>query len=337
MNLRAVTFFLTDRCSAACSICCFQCSPKNRFVMDREIIKRYIDEGAALGTVQIFSYTGGECLLYPDLLEEVASYAKEKYNIPTNTVSNGFWAADYQKGKALMERLRESGLISVRLSADNYHQKYVSAQTMKNAIRILAETGMLDAVTVMDIRDRSNIRNTIERLRPEIYLTDRVSYYPMHLPQIVLANPEVTETEDDLETPTAFDKAWCVDAEAVQLYTDGYMYNCCSQFSFEMPGMRVGKIGETTLAEAVEKMNRDPVLDLIRRDSVSWFAKKAKELGFSVKERYSMSCELCRDILCNGELMQKLAPLAKEEVQRLRMQRFLSAGTAREADGPSGK
>ena len=69
MNIIQVTFFLTDRCSAACPVCCFQCTPKNTFIMDENVIRRYIDEGASLGTVKLFSYTGGECMLYPDLLE----------------------------------------------------------------------------------------------------------------------------------------------------------------------------------------------------------------------------------------------------------------------------
>ena len=324
MKIEAVSFFLTDRCSAACRICCFQCSPKNSFVMDADVIKRYIDEGAELGTIKRFSYTGGEVFLYPDLLLEVVSYAKEKYNILSTTVSNGFWGADIERSREMLRKLKEAGLVSVRLSADNYHQSYVSAQSLKNAIVVLTELGMLDAVTVMDIKDRSNIRNTIERLRPEIYMVERVSYYPMHLPSATLANPEVSETEDDLETPTPWDESYCVDVGTVQLYTDGYMYNCCSQFSFEMPQMRIGKIGETTLKEAERNMNRDPVLDLICRDSVSWFARKAKELGYPVKEEYSMSCELCRDLLCNKELMKKLAPLAAEEVKARRLEKFLN-------------
>lgn len=328
MNLHGVSFFLTDRCSAACRICCFQCSPKNTFVMDKELIKRYIDEGGELGTIKRFSYTGGEVFLYPELLREVVAYGKEKYDILSSTVSNGFWAADLEKGRALMRRMKEAGLASVRLSADNYHQSYVPAQTLKNAIRILTELDMLDAVTIMDIKSRANIRNTIERLRPEIYSVRRVAYYPMHLPEAVLANPEVEETMGDLEMPVSWERSYCVDAGSVQLYTDGYMYKCCSQFSFEMPRMRVGKIGETTLKEAERNMNRDPVLDLICRDSVTWFARKAKELGYPVRENYSMSCELCRDLLCNDELMEKLTPLAEEEVKKRRLEKFLSLCSA---------
>lgn len=324
MILKSVTFFLTDRCNAACDVCCFQCSPRNTFVMDKETIKRYIDEAASMGTAGAISYTGGECLLYPDLLMELTSYAKEKYGLTSHVVSNGFWAADYAKGKALMTRLKESGLSEVRLSADTYHQKFVSVKTIKNAIRILVELKMISAVTVMENRSRSNTRAVVEQLRPEIYMVDEIAYYPMYLPTPVLANPNIKETEADLLRPIVPENAFCVDAESVQLYTDGYMYNCCSQFSFEIPQMRVGKIGETTLKEAMQTINRDPVLDLIRRAGLGWFAKKAVELGYPVKENYSMSCELCRDILCNQELMAKLRPMAEAEVQKRRVEKFLS-------------
>lgn len=324
MHINQLTFFLTDRCPAACKICCFQCSPKNTFVMDEDIIKRYIDEGAALGTLKIISYTGGECMMYPDLFKRVAKYAYEKYGLISNTVTNGFWAKDYEKGKKLMQEMKECGVNSLRLSADDFHQEYVSVQTIKNAIRILYELGMATSITVMDTKARQNIRHVVEQLRPEIYLMPMVSYYPLHLPQAVIDNPEVTLTHDDLETPTPWEYAYCVDAGSIEFYTDGYMYNCCSQFTFEMPRMRLGKIGETSLEDAIKKLNRDPVLDLLRRESVTWFARKAKELGYPVKERYSMGCELCRDILCNKELMKKLVPLVEEEVQRQRVAKLFS-------------
>lgn len=320
MDLKTVTFFLTDKCNAACDVCCFKCNPQNDFVMDMDVIKRYIDEAADMGTVELICFTGGECMLYPELIKEAASYAKTRYGLPSSLVSNGFWAADFGRGSELMQELKEAGLSTVRISADNYHQEFVPVSSVKNAISILAELGMLSEVTIMDTKSRANIKSMLARLRPEIYFAPKVTYYTLHLPGIVKDKMPCEE----LEMPVMWDAAYCMDSGSVQLYTDGYMYNCCSQFSFEIPHMRVGKIGETTLAQALNKINRDPILDLLRRDSVTWFARKAKESGYPVRERYTTSCELCRDILCNEELMAKLYPLAEEEVRRLRMERFMS-------------
>ena len=74
-------------------------------------------------------------------------------------------------------------------------------------------------------------------------------------------------------------------------------------------------------------MNRDPVLDLVRRVGISWFAERARELDYPVRENYSMGCELCRDLLNNRELMKTLRPLAKQKAQELRLQKLVKLGT----------
>ena len=334
MNLKYLSILLTDRCPAACRICCLQCSPKNTFVMDETVMRRYIDEAGKLGTVQSVGFTGGEALLYPDLLKRTIRYAYETHGLPSTVVSNGFWAADEKKGKALIRELKECGLKGVRLSADLYHQEYVPFTTLRKALRILFENGLLEDISVMDIKGGPNIRAVIENMRPEIYLVPKISLYPALLPEITLANEQLDVTPENILTPVPWDRCYCEDNSGVLLYRDGYIYNCCSQFTVEIPRMRLGKIGETTLADALKKTNRDPVLEMIRRDSVSWFAKKAKELGMDVpfREKVAVSCELCRDLLCDRKLMEKLTPLAREEVWKRRMDKLMERGRLSETD-----
>ena len=83
--------------------------------------------------------------------------------------------------------------------------------------------------------------------------------------------------------------------------------------------MRVGTVGETTLAQAWRRMHSDPILDVIRRAGVTWLAEKARELGVDIRQRYTSECELCRDLLCDEELVSKLEPLAREESQKRRV------------------
>jgi hypothetical protein len=66
-------------------------------------------------------------------------------------------------------------------------------------------------------------------------------------------------------------------------------------------------------------MNSDPILDMIHRAGVTWLAERARELGVPIRQRYTSACELCRNPLCDEELVSKLEPLAREESQRLRL------------------
>ena len=324
MDINQVVFVFTDRCNAACDVCCFQCSPERSFVMDESVMTRYIDEASQLGTIETIAFSGGEALLYPDLLKRVMRYAKETYGFQSSLVSNGFWAADYQKGLALMKELKECGLTGIRLSADCFHQKYVSPETFRKALRILNETELLDDISVMETIGGTNIRTVIESLRPEIYWVPSIMLYPVFLCEMTCSNSGLGLGEEDIPRPCAWDKCFCVDVSAVVMHTDGYIYNCCSPYSFDIPHMRLGRVGETTLEE-VRKKRGDPFLDLIRRSGVSWFAKKAKELDpeFHFKETYTTVCELCREILCNEELVRKLEPYVKQELWQQKLNKIM--------------
>ncbi len=291
--------------------------------MDAETIKAYMREAAEMGTVKIFAFTGGEAMLYPELLLDVMSYGKKVLGIGSTLVSNGFWAADYSRGKKIAAEFKEAGLIDMKLSADRFHQQYVPAKSVRNAIRILSESGIGVSVSVMDTGGHDVIRQTLEQLRPEIYGAT-VNYYPLFMTEQVRSSSRVDVGEIEIASPLKWDNILCPDAGSVQLFFDGYMYTCCSQFTFDVPRLRIGKVGETTLAEAQKRANRDPVLDMVRRRGPSWFAARAKERGIPVKERYSCQCELCHDMLRNESFIKEIEPEAEAESQRLRVEKFMS-------------
>ena len=323
MDVTRVVFLLTDRCNAACPVCCFQCNPGNHFVMDLETIKRYMREGAELGTVRKFSFSGGEPFLYPELLKEAVRYGKETFGIPSGVVSNGFWAENYEEGDRLIGELKACGLKSMKLSADPYHQAFVPASAVKNAVRILRRHQIEGFLTIMEVRDRTHLVKMMEALRPEIYMID-FGFYPLLLTEKARRNAALKLTDEDIIRPCPWERCGCTDMGDVYLSFDGYMYACCSQFSFEIPRLRLGKTGQTTLKEAARRMNRDPVLDMMHRGGPPWFARKAKERGIPVQERYSVSCELCRDMLCNQAFMESVEPEMLEEIQRLRLEKLFA-------------
>lgn len=331
MDMKSLGLSLTNRCNASCEMCCFQCGPRGSYVIDEDVAKRYIDEAAEMGSVRALYFSGGEPLLYPHVLKSLIGYAFTEYGIPSAVVTNGFWGANAQRGAALMKELVECGLASVRISADLYHQRFVPADAVRGAIRIAYDLGILGHVTVMDVKGHPNLRFVIESLRPEIYLAPFIGWYPLYLPEAALANPHLGLSQEDVEEPVAWDACRCLDFSGPRLFWDGYFYNCCSQFTFDAPRLRVGKAGETTLAEAWQRMNRDPVLDVIHRRGVSWLAERAKELGMPIRDTYSSECELCRDLLCNEELMTELEPIARKESQRLRIAELLAPKGSKQA------
>ena len=326
MDIRDVCFFLTDRCTAACPVCFAQCSPDRKFVMDKNLIKRYMREAKELGTVKTFDFSGGEPLLYPELLLETARYGMEECGIPFAIVTNGFWGKDIDYARKLMKKLVDAGIKGMRLSVDAFHQQFVPPQSVKNALIAISEVGLRPELSIMDTKDRSGIVKTIESLRPEIYLADDVIYYPVVLPELAANSTRHGLTDDDVIKTFDVKNATCIGVESINIYFDGKMYPCCSQFSFEIPGICLGTAGETSLKEAVERMNRSPVLDMMKRCDLKWFVKEAESLGIKFKECYSMDCEICRDLLNNPVFMEHIEKRAKEESQKMRVAKFLGKG-----------
>ena len=67
-----------------------------------------------------------------------------------------------------------------------------------------------------------------------------------------------------------------------------------------------------------------PDLDLIRRCGLNTLADMAEELGYPIKEKYALSCELCHDMLGNEELAQKLEPLVIKKVEEQRIAKLFA-------------
>jgi len=327
MKIKNITFFLTDRCTASCEVCCFQCSPRKTFVQDPEIIRSCMKQAAGLGTVKQFSFTGGEPLMYPDLVLELGGYGFREFGIPFSLVSNGFWGADAEKANLLAQRLKDAGMKEIRLSADIWHQRYVPAASVRNALRAIMETGLRPSMSIMETKDRRVIRETVEALRPEIYFCDDIIYYPTVLPDCVAAREDSPVAAEDILQTFPLSEARCWGLDSLGLFWDGNFYPCCSQLSFEIPRLRLGRFPETPVAEAVDRLNRDPVLEMMGRRDLQWFITRAKEKGMCFRENYSLSCEICRAILNHPEISEEIAAEAKEETQRIRVASFLGLPT----------
>jgi MoaA/NifB/PqqE/SkfB family radical SAM enzyme len=83
------------------------------------------------GHTQILSLTGGEPFYDLDLLREVSSFADARGLLVT-VVTNGFWA---ESAEAAFDVLR--GVPAVRamaLSTDEYHQRHIPLERIKNAV-----------------------------------------------------------------------------------------------------------------------------------------------------------------------------------------------------------
>jgi len=120
----------TFGCNAACDHCLVESGPKKRGKLDPTIAGELLRVGAAHGK-NFLDLSGGEMMLYPKEVLEVASIARDLgYYVCLNT--NAYWARTPTKARSMLSRLQEAGVQAIFPSASAYHLKYVPLERVKN-------------------------------------------------------------------------------------------------------------------------------------------------------------------------------------------------------------
>lgn len=307
---------MTDKCNAACRMCCFSCSPEKDTLLDIGLMKDYIGQAKKIGTFRTVAFTGGEAILYYEQLKSCIACA-HGLGFEATLVSNGFWGANYEKGFEMIKGLAEAGLTHLSLSVDQFHQEYVPITSVKNAIRIGERLGILSALTLMDLKDGLSSRSVMRELRPEIYGKDLIVY-----PVFPAGKAAENIPDDQIIRACETNSACCPFDKGITVLFDGTIMMCCSQFSREIEMTHLGRFGDTTLEEAVERFNKNDFLYVLLVRQFKWYADLAKRLGFRLDLYYSVACHLCHALFTNKAFMKAAKPYVKAEADRLRIEKL---------------
>lgn len=313
MHFKTLGFIMTDKCSASCKMCCFSCSPQKNTLLDKGLIKDYILQASKIGTFQSVAFTGGEAILYYDQLKECAEYA-HSLGFCVTLITNGFWAADYEKGYKIISGLKTVGLTDVSISADQFHQEFVPVASVKNAIKICAGLDLLSSIGIMSLKDGESPFSLMRNLRPEIYGKDLIVYpvYPVGEASSNIPDGQFVRECDKNTARCEFDRTLTV-------MIDGTLMVCCSQFSSEIGITHVGRFGVTPLADAIKAFSKNDFLYVLIKNGFGCYVKMAEKLGFELDEKYCTPCHLCHTLFTNNKFVEAAVPFVKEEADRLRL------------------
>lgn len=317
MKLDGVSFIMTNRCSASCDMCCFSCTPEGKELLDKELIKDYIRQASEIDSVKSIAFSGGEAILYYEQLKECMQYAGE-FGFRTTLVTNGFWAKDYKQGYHKIQGLVEAGMTDMSISVDKYHQQYVPIQSVRNAIQIASELKVMSAITMMDLQDGESVYNSVEQLRPYIYGKDLIVY-----PVFPAGKAKETIQPDQFIQVCDRKTAVCPYDYNISVLFDGTLMMCCSQFSYDIPMTHLGTFGQTSLKQAMQNFTNNDFIYVMFSNGLNWYAELAKQLGFTLQDKYCVSCHMCHELLGNREFVKLAKPYVKKEANNLRIKKLL--------------
>lgn len=317
MDISSVAFIMTDKCNASCKMCCYSCTPKGKQLLHVDRMKAYMDEAKSIPGIENIAFSGGEAMMHYDQLLECVSYAAN-LGFNATLVTNGFWAADYDRGYEKMKTLVDAGLRQVSVSLDKYHQEFVPIQTAKKALRILKKLGVLSMITIMDTKDGSSMGETMDHIRPEIYEAGLILY-----PLFEAGAAKKNVAQDQFLRLCKPETATCPYANDVVVLFDNSVMMCCSQYSHQIPMVHIGKFEEDSLAQSIQNFRQDDFIFILLSQGFGWYVSQMKRMGYPVRPSYGVACELCHEIFTNQKLVEALSPLVKEEADKMRMKKLL--------------
>jgi hypothetical protein len=266
--------------------------------MGLEEARQYVVGAKTLGAETV-CITGGEPMLYPDLVRKVISECSCLSFPEIWLFTNGFWAHDEPNTYATVEKLRSLGLTKMSTSADFFHQSFVPIKSVKNLIEASLEfslgvcvdarfIGRLDEENEFNSATRSRLeflgdllsKVEVTRARPMFVgraaesLAGQVSMKP--LPRVLKDKCLGGWAGGSLESPLG------VDVDEL-----GFATIC--------PGLSIGNTRQGSLKEIVEKYDyRDhAVITALQDDGLKGLMNLAAGAGFVPEETYVSGCHFC--------------------------------------------
>lgn len=131
-NLEKIEFVVTYACSGRCKHCSEGSHTDGGEKIEAMIAAdavRKIAKSADIKTVMTF---GGEPLIYPEVVYEVMSAAKEMNIQKRQVITNGYFSKNAEKIREVAEKLSECGVNDLLLSVDAFHQETIPLDVVRS-------------------------------------------------------------------------------------------------------------------------------------------------------------------------------------------------------------
>ncbi|MCL1823854.1 MAG: radical SAM protein [Oscillospiraceae bacterium] len=142
INLNRLEFFITNACTGKCK----HCSEYERLHLKESInaeaavnVIKKLEGKFALESVMTF---GGEPLLFADTVCAVHTAANDSLIPERQLITNGFFSENEQKIDEVAEKLCCSGVNSILISVDVFHQEFIPLETVMKFAEAVTKYGI---------------------------------------------------------------------------------------------------------------------------------------------------------------------------------------------------
>jgi hypothetical protein len=147
ISINSFAIHVTYTCPLECAHCCFSSSPRNKDSLPIATILESIKSFSG-STVKMIAFTGGEPFLLGSKLDDVVRAAKS-IGVTTRVVSSCHWAVTPHIALKKLRSLSDCGLDELSISWDDFHEKFVSFQNIKNAFDAAKSLNITVAISIV--------------------------------------------------------------------------------------------------------------------------------------------------------------------------------------------
>jgi hypothetical protein len=266
-------------------------------------------------------FSGGECFLLGSDLVKAVEYASSK-GLGTRCVTNGYWAKSLLRGETILNTLRAAGLSELNISTGDFHQRFVSEETVVNAVELGLRCGMARTVVVVEMREGSRVTaaNLLKNPRLRAFLEEHGQqrfgivespWMPMDLQRVSEQTPARLLSRDTVHT-----KGGCNSIFTTSVLTPSNQIGICCGLSRERIPELNYSAGNKRLTDVLEEAGQDFIKIWLFVDGperiLAWAASKNKAIRW--ENRYAHHCHACLALFDDPAVRETILEHYRERV-----------------------
>lgn len=304
---KIINISLTERCTAACSMCATSSHPGRRGTeVCVKSAEKWIADAVNCSGVIAICFIGGEPFLLRDALLCLTRKARNS-GFLVSVVTNCFWAKTRSHARKVLEPLRKAGLTRITVSTDSFHSPYVTERTVDNAIGAAHDLNLRCNLNVVQGTDADELALVLGRLENSSFLDQALSFS---------CQPVGGAAGMDVVGKTSIPSERChLVVSTLTIKSNGDAYACCGVGGFTNP-LNIGNVNELHLSAIVEKARNDLLVLALALRGPGWLMSLAGNFSPRTKG-YTDICHLCNDMLRRTDCCESIQGTLSQHARSL--------------------
>lgn len=293
------TLIYNLNCTAACSHCASESTPKAEGKVSLEDARQYVITAAERG-YKWFCLTGGEALIYWDECLELVRLGSS-LGMTMAIETNAYWGRTPQVAERRLAELLDAGLAHLPISADAYHLPYVKLDTMLNVARAAKAAQLSYVVFFIYSSDEKTDKEILAALDREELFYEASECAPLGFAKQL---PSDTFRKIDIRRVSDCDELGPL------IVPNGDVIACCNPDVPRESPIYLGNVNDEPLEILLDRFAANPYVKHIAGCGFSDIFEKAienDELRAAYGDKtYRHICEFCEDIFKDPVGRQRL-------------------------------